>query len=164
MESTNCSNCEKSIERYPSEIRENNFCSNKCVNLWHTKDNNHAWDNGKEETDCTICGSEFKYYESQRTGKYCSSECVYESQRREKYNKPKRFYNRMAWDKTRQKIKERDSFECQWCSGGGENMSLHVHHLRPIEFGGDKHNPSNLVTLCNRCHGLAHNAIDYQNG
>jgi 5-methylcytosine-specific restriction endonuclease McrA len=61
----------------------------------------------------------------------------------------------------REDIRKRDNNTCQWCGNSGTDISLHVHHLRPIEFGGDKYNESNLVTLCNRCHGWAHKAITF---
>lgn len=49
-------------------------------------------------------------------------------------------------------IKARDGYRCVRC---GAPDRLTVHHLVPLAAGGT-HAPSNLVTLCWRCHQEAH--------
>jgi hypothetical protein len=51
----------------------------------------------------------------------------------------------------RQKILERDGYQCQWCGEVYPADELEVHHITPQAEGG-KHFPSNLVTLCYHCH------------
>lgn len=60
------------------------------------------------------------------------------------------------WREIRQKILTRDSNQCVVC---GEKEFLQVHHIHPKYFGGS-HEPSNLITLCNKCHTDQH--IDLQ--
>ena len=48
-------------------------------------------------------------------------------------------------------IKERDGFHCRWCFS---QKGLQMHHKIPKRFGGDG-DPSNLITLCNKCHKKA---------
>jgi 5-methylcytosine-specific restriction endonuclease McrA len=51
----------------------------------------------------------------------------------------------------REKILERDGYECQICGGEFRADRLEVHHIIPRAKRG-KHYPANLVTLCWRCH------------
>lgn len=52
----------------------------------------------------------------------------------------------------RRKILARDGFACQNC---GRTHDLHVHHIDPRAKAG-RTEPSNLLTLCVRCHGMVH--------
>lgn len=52
------------------------------------------------------------------------------------------------WESRRQEILERDGKSCVIC---GEQEHLHIHHVRPISWGGC-HTPQNLITLCRNCH------------
>lgn len=158
MEEINCDYCSETIERYPSQITENNFCSHKCHNLWKTGDNNQSWSGGMSKTTCLVCSNEFQYYESARSGKYCSRKCKSIDEQKEEFRKNRHFYNRTKWYNKRKEIKERDNYTCVWC-GQSEDCDLHVHHIRPISMGGDKYSNNNLITLCNRCHGWAHKAL-----
>jgi len=161
MEILECDNCGNDVKKYPSKIKDNNFCSHDCHTEWRTGENNHYWSGGKVTSECIVCEEKFKHYESQRSGDYCSVKCKSLDERRESYQDTKRFYNRTNWYECRERIKTRDGHECKWCGDDGSGSSLHVHHLHPIELGGAKYESSNLVTLCNRCHRLAHNAIKY---
>lgn len=63
------------------------------------------------------------------------------------------------WRAKRRDILERDGFTCGNC---GENplesdAYLHVHHIVPRSKGGT-HDPSNLITLCERCHRAVHSS------
>jgi len=159
MKEIKCDNCGEVTEKYPSQISENNFCSQECHQEWSVGKNNPSWSGGRMKSKCIVCETSFKYYESQRSGDYCSPECKSKNERRESYQKTRYFYNRTKWMNRREEIKSRDNNMCQWCDEDGTNMALQVHHLHPIELGGAKYDSSNLVTLCNRCHRLAHNAI-----
>lgn len=50
----------------------------------------------------------------------------------------------------------RDGFMCQIC-GCRRFKRLTAHHITPLSAGGS-HNPDNLVTLCEDCHGELHQA------
>lgn len=58
------------------------------------------------------------------------------------------------WHQKRREIRDRDGYECQECSETDDE--LHVHHITPVSFGGDKFDPSNLVLLCESCHYGSH--------
>lgn len=59
------------------------------------------------------------------------------------------------WKKVRQETLDRDGHRCVIC--GGQN-SLNVHHLR-YDYTGCEY-PSDLVTLCEQCHGELHRLIN----
>jgi len=65
------------------------------------------------------------------------------------------------WDKIREKVVERDGYECQICGCNNErhqkeyDHSLEVHHIQPARTFDDQeeaHDLSNLMTLCRVCH------------
>lgn len=53
------------------------FCSDSCLESAgvYAGSNNPNYRGGKEATDCERCGREFRYYPSEKPGKYCAS-CV----------------------------------------------------------------------------------------
>jgi len=158
METVECHYCGKKIEKYPSRIKERNFCSTDCHTNWNTGSNNPSWNGGQETVSCEQCGDSFEKWPSEPY-RFCSIKCKIEDERLDVEVVPdKYFYNSQGWYDKRSEIRERDDNMCQWC-GGTEN--LHVHHLRPMSLGGDELDEKNLVTLCQRCHSWAHKAIDY---
>lgn len=74
-----------------------------------------------------------------------------------------RFYNSGAWRKLRLKILERDHFECLHCKAKGmvvtdKDTTLIVDHI--VELKDDPSlalEPTNLRTLCFKCHEKRHN-------
>jgi hypothetical protein len=60
----------------------------------------------------------------------------------------------------REEILERDRHECQVCGKTGPESGgvavLHVHHKESDPDEGDRHERSNLITLCKDCHSWAH--------
>ena len=67
-----------------------------------------------------------------------------------------------AWRDVRMGVLQRDGFRCQHCSYicsvkelKRKSDKLQVHHLLFKSEGGSNH-PSNLITLCRRCHTLVH--------
>jgi len=58
---------------------------------------------------------------------------------------------------TRERIRRRDGYTCRVCGcrGGEGGADLHVDHVVPRKWGGSN-DPSNLRTLCRRCHGVRH--------
>jgi len=46
---------------------------------------------------------------------------------------------------------------CEDClTRGKTTVAREVHHITPLEFGGDKTNWDNLVSLCSKCHHIRH--------
>ncbi len=53
----------------------------------------------------------------------------------------------------RKEIKDRDSGQCQNPKCDGPLTPFEVHH---IDYDKQNNDPSNLITLCKRCHGKTH--------
>ena len=139
------------------------YCSIKCA---------HEDLKGKERPDlriipekrtCPICKKTFLVggrNNKPKNAKYCSRECVAEAL---KYRRIEQYKNRASkhpykysriWKNLRKEIIEERGYYCEMC---GENKKiLNLHHIIPYEFGG-KHEKSNLMLLCVRCH----NSIEY---
>lgn len=58
------------------------------------------------------------------------------------------------WERKASAIKERDDHTCQGC-GATDANELHAHHIVPLGAGGSNAR-SNLITLCDECHGRVH--------
>ena len=70
----------------------------------------------------------------------------------------KEIYNTSKWERTRNAVLRRDSYQCQECKRYGRiREAKHVHHVFPIE-----HYPElaldrrNLISLCQQCHNAMH--------
>ena len=59
---------------------------------------------------------------------------------------------RSTWRRLRRVVLDRDDWRCTACGRPG---GLEVHHLRPLEEGGDD-DMANLATRCRDCHLRAH--------
>lgn len=68
-----------------------------------------------------------------------------------------RFRGSAAWKKARTYVRNRDLNLCALCRARGvyTTNGLSVHHITPLDGGGSRVDPSNLITLCSACHGLA---------
>lgn len=64
------------------------------------------------------------------------------------------YYSSPEWERTRQRIFERDSYVCQSCGRGAEC----VHHFLYERLGNE--NDMDLISLCNRCHEGVHRIQD----
>jgi 5-methylcytosine-specific restriction endonuclease McrA len=53
------------------------------------------------------------------------------------------------WQQVRESAKRRDGYRCRRCGRGDR---LEVHHVTPIEQGGNAYSLDNLITLCSPCH------------
>lgn len=58
------------------------------------------------------------------------------------------------WDTVRQEVIEQNPL-CGNCQTPEEDTCLQVHHIVPIRYAGS-HRKTNLVPLCDQCHGAAH--------
>lgn len=69
-----------------------------------------------------------------------------------------RLYKTPEWKETLLAVWTRDGFRCQRC--GAEKTgkrSLHAHHIQPFATAPQlRFEPTNLVTLCSRCHLWVH--------
>jgi 5-methylcytosine-specific restriction endonuclease McrA len=60
------------------------------------------------------------------------------------------------WQARRKAVFERDDYTCQGCGQSGDSVAqLHCHHICPLGAGGSNAR-SNLITLCDECHGRVH--------
>ena len=57
--------------------------------------------------------------------------------------------DRKRWKSVRLSILDRDNWQCVCC---GKSGRMEVDHIKPLEDGGEKYNPSNLQTLARGCH------------
>jgi 5-methylcytosine-specific restriction endonuclease McrA len=58
-----------------------------------------------------------------------------------------------AWAKLSNHHRTRVEPLCRVCAGAGEM----VHHVEPVDVAPHRRlDPTNLATLCNRCHAMAH--------
>lgn len=71
------------------------------------------------------------------------------------------------WNRYKDLIRKRDNFTCQNCGKLEENNSHHIHHKKPIKLFDsieEANKPSNLVTLCAKCHRLAEIQVKVRSG
>jgi 5-methylcytosine-specific restriction endonuclease McrA len=59
------------------------------------------------------------------------------------------------WVMLKQYTYKRDNGVCQYCQEPTEYIDTHCHHVLELSEGGTNH-PSNLKTLCRRCHKQRH--------
>ena len=70
-----------------------------------------------------------------------------------KVNKPG---SKSSFTNIRYFVMHRDKHTCRKC--GAKDVPLHVHHMLPEKQGGTN-NPSNLITLCTKCHMAHHHKV-----
>jgi hypothetical protein len=140
------------------------YCSLNCAQ--------QARSGGLHERNCEGCGKTQTVRAWQIAlglARFCSRACYAEHIRRNPQLAPGYVHGR-AYEPyapgfvraLKRRILERDSYICQWC---GEDVRVgvaareepdlrnSVHH---IDHDKTSHVPSNLVTVCNRCHGHMH--------
>lgn len=81
-----CEQCGKNIHKYPSEIKENNFCNRECYAKW-----SKGRKKNKNNCVCPICGKEFyrkpSYLKKMKRQPTCGFECKGKLQTKIKYEK-----------------------------------------------------------------------------
>ena len=65
-------------------------------------------------------------------------------------------YKTQEWYQVKHDVRRRDNYKCQECGACGDNVELHAHHIIPMNKGGARFDPGNLVTLCRECHMAEH--------
>ncbi len=71
------------------------------------------------------------------------------------------------WNRYKDLIRKRDNYTCQHCGIPENNTAHHIHHKKPIklfESIEEANHPSNLVTLCAKCHQLAEIQVKVRSG
>lgn len=73
------------------------------------------------------------------------------------------FYSMSLWQNIREKVRQRDHYECQRCAyykrlrTSIKPGDLHVHHICELEkFPELALNLNNLITVCHECHNIIH--------
>lgn len=98
---------------------------------------------------------------------YCSKQCSklhlkagWRKRQREKINEYNRAYRLNMFVRPPKNTSKQRNDLGNTCERCGENKieNLHVHHIRPLQFGGTNHKV-NLMLLCRKCHSLWHKLL-----
>ncbi len=76
--------------------------------------------------------------------------------RRHQRSRQDAFYSSKAWHISR----DRFLFEHPLCERCGA-IAEHVHHIKPIEDGGARRDPANLMSVCASCHTAIHRQMQH---
>ena len=92
-----------------------------------------------------------------REGRYCPAHKTIASREYDKaHRNPKNYDHR--WKLIRDCYVAKHPL-CEHCLAAGRLVPVDlVHHIKPIEEGGD-HSDENLTSLCRSCHGKLHNTL-----
>lgn len=135
-----CNNCGVIFEKatYWIERSENHFCCNQC-----------RMEFGRIEVECLNCGKKFSKIKSQHLmheNSFCNKKCYGEFVRHDKTDKR----GRVVEQEWREKILEKDNFECKKC---GSREHLQAHHVYSwLNYPKKRLEINNGVTLCRSCH------------
>jgi DEAD/DEAH box helicase domain-containing protein len=72
-----------------------------------------------------------------------------------------------GWKEYKALIKKRDKYMCHICGAQEINISHHIHHKKPLKLFNsleEGNHPSNLITLCPKCHRLAEIQVRVRSG
>lgn len=139
-------------------------CSHQCGNILSGQIAGDAQKARSENTalpTCAICGAPVLQREGEakwetRRRKTCSLECRYKLNGLSRRGKKRRVLSAkdrkypLEWKAIREQVRERDGHCCQICGATPGRRTLAVHHIDYIKRN---LHPSNLITLCNYCHG-----------
>lgn len=106
-----CRQCGVSVKVSPYQVKESNFCSRDCFNVWRKGSR-------VEQLTCEYCGVQFERKRSNARGKhhFCGKDCRY------------------AWDRLNRDVtgennpnwKERVRLECAHCGGSFERLECNI--------------------------------------
>ena len=162
--SIECEVCSDSFEVKHARKDYRRFCSRSCMGEWMSisyRGENNPYDYRQVEYECEECGVVNKTNEAEAEARrFCSQDCMLEWRSRAfsgeghpRYSGGKRSYRGPNWQTQRQKVLERDDYQCQLC--GDDAESLNIHHIIPFhDFDSyeEANRTENLVALCNSCH------------
>jgi len=161
-------------DRPPAELENSKrlFCDRECNGKWRSE--NFIGEDapnyrGNNKVDCSYCGEELHRDPNQierAENCFCGDKrckAKYQSEQVGGENHPRWSggydgYYGSNWERKRREALQRDEHTCQYCGDGREDTEavIQVHHIRPIndfEVKEDANSLSNLVTLCEPCHG-----------
>ena len=141
-----CQNCGKIFYVKASHVAvgEGKYCSQKCY------DNAHSL-----EIKCLNCNKLFKIPISRRnTAKYCSMKCYRKAligKGAPNWRGGKSFepYSPEFNNLLKERIRERDDYQCQSCGALENRRAFPIHH---IDYNKSNNEDWNLITLCDYCH------------
>jgi len=76
-------------------------------------------------------------------------------ERKIKFENYRTFLHSEYWKRIRNKVLKRDEYTCRKC---GSTYNLQVHHKTYENHGAEHKHLNDLITLCNFCHTLEHQA------
>jgi hypothetical protein len=157
-----CKSCKKPIEILNLRTYRRTYC--KQCNIERRKIKTRI------KTNCANCNSEINAINSRYVSEkhlYCNTKCmalhysqIYTGKNSPSWKGGKRKYQG-NWIKAREKVMERDNFQCQIC-GKTEleiGKSVDVHHIKNYRLYKNKicaNKPQNLISLCYKCHSFVH--------
>lgn len=160
--------CEVCGEEYGEKHAKKNtsrFCSVECAGKWKSeayRDEGNPYGYNDIQITCEWCG-DVDPSPAHKDARFCSQDCMVEWRAREysgsnhpRWNGGKNSYRGPNWERQRQKARERDDHECQYC--GETDAELDVHHILPFSEFDDYQTANrlqNLITLCDSCHSNA---------
>lgn len=178
MKDYTCPVCKKNFTKYSYKAAQAIYCCQSCAykgrTLGFTKRViskpyviKHSLKN-RIKKNCEICNKEFEAIPSKdKKHKYCCRLCFEISHKKRMLGKGnpayingssynKRSYRGDDWEDVRKEIYKRDGWLCQVCFKHCAGQEIQCHHIVPYKISKDN-TPSNLITLCNRCH----NAVEF---
>jgi hypothetical protein len=148
----NCSNCNKPFK--VQNYRDAKYCSIKCKNEYNSSP--------IIEKQCKNCGKLFnrKSHRVKSDNSFCSRSCILIFNRGSNHYEYKEHLHdkhlKLALKQWGKIIKKRDNYICQKCGCDDKNC-MEAHHIKSQNLFPDlKFNFDNGITLCLRCHALAH--------
>jgi len=72
-----------------------------------------------------------------------------------------KFYKSYTWIQTSKRYRKANPLCATHKSAGMTVPCNMAHHIQPIMDGGEQIDPENLMSLCNHCHVLIHEKIEY---
>ncbi len=131
-----CTQCEEPIAKFPSLIKEMNFCDDTCQGKWRSE--NFKGENNPNHGSIAMFGSSNPNWKGGITYEpYCE-----------------------IWldAEYKESIKERDGYKCQNVDCWNNSNRLSIHH---IDYDKKNCHPSNLITLCTSCNARANYNRDF---
>lgn len=155
-----------------AEIADEYDTTSLTVSRWlnrHGIETRPSHGTGKEDVsvECQNCGDVFETIPSRADeAKYCSRECYYNGfdmptgdDHWSWRETPKYRPNGTDWHQLRERIRDRDNYQCQLCGTHESDMTreLDIHHLRRVRDMDDPNgavdvSDDKLVSLCRSCH------------
>lgn len=146
----NCKQCGNKVERTPSQIGKNVFCSKSCSAKFYNK-NKIIW------KKCLNCEKEFRPYRGSKTMKYCCHKCQWEFNKKQIYKQiENNTYSVVHSKMYRTYMIEKYGAKCMECGWDKINPTSKKPTIQIEHIDGNSENTklSNLKLLCPNCHSL----------